>query len=186
MQSQTLQRVCLVRTARAEAAWLAGDRERALQETSEIYDLAVSKQHPWFAGELAFWRWRAEAEVEMPGWMARPYALHIAGDWLSAAEAWEQLGCPYEQARALAEGDIETQIAALEIFERLGVPMQRLRQSWGPHVTLSRKALHPQKPFGPTPARSRSWPSLKVTAMPGYLPAFISPRQIDHHISILR
>ncbi|HKZ71068.1 MAG TPA: AAA family ATPase [Anaerolineales bacterium] len=110
----------LVHAARAEAAWLASDRERTLEEARAVYDLAVSKQHPWFTGELAFWRWRAGDEVAVPEWMAKPFALHIMGNWRAAADEWERLGCPYEQARALADGDTDAQISALEIFDRLG------------------------------------------------------------------
>jgi DNA-binding CsgD family transcriptional regulator len=49
-----------------------------------------------------------------------PHALEIAGDWRAAADAWEQLGCPYEQALALMEGDEPAQREALAIFERMG------------------------------------------------------------------
>ena len=34
-----------------------------------------------------------------------PYALQIAGDWRAAAEAWERIGCPYEQALVLLAGE---------------------------------------------------------------------------------
>jgi hypothetical protein len=50
----------------------------------------------------------------------------IAGDWRAAAAEWERLGCPYEQARALADGDYDAQSTALGIFERLGArPVDR-------------------------------------------------------------
>jgi DNA-binding CsgD family transcriptional regulator len=44
----------------------------------------------------------------------------MAGDWHAAAAFWERVGCPYEQALALVDGDEAAQRAALEIFERLG------------------------------------------------------------------
>ena len=108
------------RAARAEAAWLAGDAARTLAEAEAAYPLTVQKRHPWLAGELAFWRWRAGADDPPPYWVAAPYALQIAGDWRAAAEAWRQLGCPYEEARALADGDTAAQVQALAIFDRLG------------------------------------------------------------------
>ena len=101
----TIQRLGPVRTARAEAAWLAGDKALALQEARAVFDLAVSKQHHWFAGELAYWLWRAGKTVTSPTWLAEPYALEIAGTWQEAATDWAALGCPYEQARALSLGD---------------------------------------------------------------------------------
>src|SRR6185436_7548193 len=108
------------RAARAELGWLAGDHERAIEETRAVYDIAVSKEHPWIAGELAFWRWRAGDTFTPPAWIAKPFALQIAGDWRGAAEEWEERGCLYEQALALMDGDEASQLAALDIFERLG------------------------------------------------------------------
>lgn len=119
-QTGTLQRIAPVRAARAEAAWLAGDRLRALEEANAAYELAVSKKHPWFTGELAFWRRQAGQEVDTPLWTAIPYALQLAGEWQKSAHEWERLNCPYEQARALAGGDKAAQLAALQIYERLG------------------------------------------------------------------
>jgi DNA-binding CsgD family transcriptional regulator len=74
----------------------------------------------WLAGELAFWRWRAGAVEPPPDWIAEPFALQISGAWRASAEAWRRLGCPYERARALADGDAAAQGEALAIFDRLG------------------------------------------------------------------
>ena len=51
---------------------------------------------------------------------ASPFALEIAGDWRAAADAWEQIGCPYERALALLNGDEVAQRTALALFEGLG------------------------------------------------------------------
>jgi DNA-binding CsgD family transcriptional regulator len=92
--------------------------------------MAVSKEHPWVAGELAFWRWRAGDEFTPPEWIAKPFALQMAGDWRDAAEEWERRGCPYEQALALMDGNESAQLTALEIFERLGARpvIEKLKQ----------------------------------------------------------
>ncbi|MBL8094764.1 MAG: AAA family ATPase [Anaerolineales bacterium] len=116
-----LQRLGLTRAASAEGAWLAGDVEQTREHARALYDVAAAKHLSWAVGELAYWRWRAGDDVlPLPDWTARPFALHIAGDWRGAAEAWERLGCPYEQARALADGDVPAQVTALAIFDRLG------------------------------------------------------------------
>jgi DNA-binding CsgD family transcriptional regulator len=112
-----LQRLGHVRAARAEAAWLAGDPERAAREARAAYPLAVEKRHLWFAGELAYW----QREPDPPDWIAAPYQLQLAGEARAAMAAWESLGCPYEAARALAEaGDADALRAAGETLERLG------------------------------------------------------------------
>jgi DNA-binding NarL/FixJ family response regulator len=44
----------------------------------------------------------------------------MAGRWSDAAAAWRAMGCPYEEARALADGDEAAQRAALAILDKLG------------------------------------------------------------------
>jgi DNA-binding CsgD family transcriptional regulator len=120
LASRELQRIGPVRAARAEAAWLAGDPARARAEAEAAYPIAGQKRHGWLAGELASWRWRVGAADPPPDWVAAPFALQITGDWCAAAAAWRRLGCPYEAARARAEGDAAAQEQALATFDRLG------------------------------------------------------------------
>lgn len=187
------QREGLVRAARAEAAWLAGDPERTRAEASAVYELAVSQRHPWVAGELALWRWKAGERVEVPGWMARPYALHLTGDWLSAAEEWERLGCPYERARALADGDAQAQLTALEIFEGLAAQpdADRLRetlQDAGVSGLLRRpRDSTRENPFGLTDRQV----DVLALLVEGLTNAeigerlHISPKTAEHHVSAI-
>ena len=98
-----LQRLGHVHAARAEAAWLADDRERALAEARAVYPLALDKRHLWFAGELAYWQWTAHGLDAAPARIVAPYRLQIEGDPVAAAERWRERGCPYEAARAQAE-----------------------------------------------------------------------------------
>ncbi len=56
-----LQRICPVRNARAEWAWLAGDLDQVRQEAASVYDRVLLAGHRWCAGEFAFWLWRAGA-----------------------------------------------------------------------------------------------------------------------------
>jgi DNA-binding CsgD family transcriptional regulator len=116
----TLQRLGPVRAARAEAAWLAGDADRAVVEAKAAYPLALAKAHPWLAGELAYWQWRAGALKTAPPGIAEPFALEIAGAVERAAGAWTDRQCPYESARALAasrdEGAMKRGLVALELL----------------------------------------------------------------------
>src|SRR5262249_24992033 len=77
-----------------------------------------------------FWRWRAGDHVSLPPWAARPFALQVEDDWCAAANEWERLGCPYERAMALIDGDRAAQFLALDIFEQLGAlpPAEIVRQ----------------------------------------------------------
>ena len=106
---------------RAEANFLSGDIAESMAEARAAYALAVARGHPRYTGELAYWRWKGGEIVEPPSDILTPFALQIAGDWQGAARAWDDLGYPYEAARALAEGSDETALrAALATFERLG------------------------------------------------------------------
>ncbi|MDQ3447407.1 MAG: winged helix-turn-helix domain-containing protein [Pseudomonadota bacterium] len=118
--SGTLQRVGPVRAARAEAAFARGDLVAADREAATALPLAERQRHPWFIGELAYWRWRCGALHQAPENCAAPFALEIAGRWREAAAAWDDLDCPYERSRALAEGDDASQREALAIFDELG------------------------------------------------------------------
>jgi DNA-binding CsgD family transcriptional regulator len=186
-----VQHLGLVRVALAEAAWLAGDRARALEEARAAYDLAVSKRHPWITGELAFWRWRAGDDVQpLPEWIAQPYALHIGGDWRAAAEEWERLGCRYEQACALADGDAEAQLAALEIFERLGARpaadalRQKLRAA-GRRAPRKPRSSTRENPFGLTGRQVEILRLLVDDLSNAEIAArlHISLKTVDHHVS---
>lgn len=130
LASNTLQRIAPVRAARAEAAYLRGDLRAVAEEAQAALALATDHRHPWFIGELAYWLHRAGALDVVPEPCAEPFALQIRGRWREAAAAWANLGCPYEQARALSEGDSEAQLEALNLFEQLGArpAAERLRQ----------------------------------------------------------
>jgi DNA-binding CsgD family transcriptional regulator len=186
----SLHRIGLVRAARAEAAWLSGNRERTLEEASAVYGLAVSKQHPWFTGELAFWRWRAGDKISLPGWTAKPFALHITGNWRAAAEEWERLGCPYEQARALADGDAGAQFNALAIFDRLGArpaaeALRAKMQAAGAPIPRGPRPTTRENPFGLTKRQSEILALIAEGLTNAEIAArlHISPKTTDHHVS---
>ena len=115
-----LQRLGPLATARAEAAWQRGDLDQVAAEAIPAYELALSLNDPWILGQLAYWIGRSGAREVQLERLPPPFAFMLQGDWQSAELAWEQLGCPFEQAMALAEGDETAKLEALAIFERLG------------------------------------------------------------------
>ncbi|GGC60740.1 helix-turn-helix transcriptional regulator [Undibacterium terreum] len=190
-QSGTLQRVAPVRCIRAEAAWLAGDDAAAAKEASAVLDLAQAKGHPWFLGEIAFQLWRAGQLEQVPQECAAPYLDQMQGRWESAARFWKELGCPYEQARALSDGDEAAQKLALEIFDSLqAAPManwlRRRMRSEG--VRAIPRGPHPSTRSHPAGLTSREIQILGLLA-DGLQNSQIaqklsrSPRTIDHHVA---
>ena len=182
-----------MRAARAEAAWLTDDRPRALAEARAAWDLALHHKHAWHTGELGFWRWRTGDRVRLPAHAARPFARQVAGDWRRAADAWQRLGCPYERARALAEGDEAAQLAALEIFDRLGARpeldrlRQRLRAAGARHIPRGPRPATRGNPFGLT-AREAEIAALLARALTNArigARLHISPKTVDHHVSAI-
>jgi DNA-binding CsgD family transcriptional regulator len=182
-----------VRTARAEAAWLDGDRERTLVESRAVYDLALRHRHAWHTAELTFWQRRAGERVALPAWAAAPFALQMRGEWRRAATAWAKLGCPLEHARALEDGDGAAQVEALEVLDRLGArPVadalrKRLRAEGVRRIPRGPRATTRAHPFGLT---SREMEILDAVAA-GLSNAqigdrlHISAKTVDHHVSAI-
>jgi DNA-binding CsgD family transcriptional regulator len=189
----TLQRVGPVRAARAEAAWLTGDAERTLAEAGADYELALSKRHLWFAGELAYWQWKAGRLDDAPDWIAEPYRLQMGGFAVEAARAWRGRNCPYEAARALAEAEDDASLLeALAEFERLGAEpaAKRVRQALRARGAAVPRGPRPATQANPAELTAREVEVLRLVAAGLRNSAIaselvVSPRTVDHHVSAI-
>jgi DNA-binding CsgD family transcriptional regulator len=123
--------------------------------------------------------------------MAEPFARQIAGDWAGAAAAWERLGCPYEQARALADGDHSAQTRALALFDGLDARpaaaalRRRMRQAGAPHIPRGPYAASRANAFGLT-ARQLTILGLLAEGLSNPQIAdrlSISAKTVNHHVS---
>jgi DNA-binding CsgD family transcriptional regulator/tetratricopeptide (TPR) repeat protein len=178
-----LQRLGHVHAARAEAAWLARDPERTVAEARAAYPLALEKRHLWFAGELAYWQWRAGELDEAPPWIAEPYRLQLDGDVAAAAAAWRDRGCPYEAARTLADADDEAALPELDVLGARPAAAE-LRRRLG--VRGPRPATR-ENPAGLT-ARELDVLGLLAQGLRNAEIAaqlYVSTRTVDHHVSAI-
>jgi DNA-binding CsgD family transcriptional regulator len=196
-RSGKLLRLGPVRAVRAEAALLGGDRERARTETLALHTLIFERGNRWLRGEFA-WLQRQAGEQDVPtDGLAEPYALLIAGDWNRAAAAWRALGCPYEEACALAESEDPAVVhQAVAIFEELGAK-PRIEQAIGRLRTLGVDDL-PVLRRGPR-ATTREHPAgltrreaevlalvaegLRNTEIAERL--YLTPKTVSHHLSAI-
>jgi DNA-binding CsgD family transcriptional regulator/tetratricopeptide (TPR) repeat protein len=190
--SQTLQRLAPTACARAEAAYVRGDVPALRAEVQRALPLARAKGHPWFVGELSWWLSRVGGlgDASTAG-CAEPFALQIAGRWREAADAWAVLGCPYEQARALADGDLAAQREALALFEALGARpaadalRQRLQDAGVRGLARGPRASTLDHPFGLTTRELEVLRLLCEGLRNAEIAARVhrSVRTVDHHLA---
>ena len=187
-QTGEFQRIAPIAAARAEAAWLRGDRAGAVAEASHSFGLSEDRHEPWARGALAFWMWCGGAiEVPPPG-IAEPYSLLIDGHALEAERAFAGAGRPYEAALAAAESDDPAAIQrAMETFEQLGAARlpERYRQKLR---SLGVRGPRPSTKANPSGLTAREVEILELVDqglrnadIAGRL--FVSPKTVDHHIS---
>lgn len=187
------QRIVPMASARAEAAWWAGDPERTISEAQAGYDLAIQAHDDWSVGTLTYWTWRAGGLLSLSAPTPDAYRLMMEGNWQLAAGEWARLGCPFEQALALSAGDRQARLAALAAFEHLGA---------NPAARALRRELQQEGergiPRGPRPATRRNAQGLTAREMEilrllaeGLGNAAvahrlsISPKTVDHHVSAI-
>ena len=162
--NRDIMRLAPIAVVDAEAVWLGLERPGALQRLRAAFDAAVPTQgETWALADTALWLTILGERVDMPPEamkrLSPAHRLHIIGDWQGAAEAWRELGCPYEQAIALAQGTEGQQREALALFDGMGAApaAQKLRR-------LMRQRGIRSVPVGPRSARRNN-------------PAGLTPRQ---------
>jgi DNA-binding CsgD family transcriptional regulator/tetratricopeptide (TPR) repeat protein len=189
-----LQRLWPAAAGRAEAAWLAGRPDDIPGLVTDTFALAVRLGQAWPVGELGFWLWRAGELPTPPQEAAEPFALQIAGDWRAAADAWERIGCPYEVAVALADGDEPDELRrALTILGGLGAAPMADRVA----ARLRELGVHdlPRRPSRATVGNPAGLTGrqLEVLGLLGEgrtnaeigAALHISPKTVGHHVSAI-
>jgi DNA-binding CsgD family transcriptional regulator len=188
--TRELQQIAPVAAARAEASLLAGDADAVAAATEEAFQLARLRRSPWTLGELACLRRRAGIEEPLPEPIAEPYALELAGEWAAAASRWEEIGCRYEAAGALAaSGGEEALRRAHAELEQLGArpAASAVARTLRALVARGPRAATTRNPANLTP---REVEVLSLIAQ-GLRNAdiaqrlVVSQRTVDHHVSAI-
>ncbi|MGZ3922366.1 MAG: AAA family ATPase [Flavisolibacter sp.] len=108
-----------VLVAMLEYEWITG--QRLIED--EIVDLAVNRAGQngnILSSEFAFWLWKVRKLPVRFSDFYEGYPFNDSGDASKAAVLWNSIGCPYEQALMLFQGDYTSKIQALDIVDKLG------------------------------------------------------------------
>jgi len=193
IQTKEIERLAPIALARVDRAWLAGELEQVVAEAQSMVELAKINKDPWLYGESVCWLWRAGVSQTPEQEIAEPYALQIAGNWRAAADRWREIGCPYDEAMALSNGDEAAQRDALAIFEELGAnpAAERLRQKLrATRVRGIPRGPRPSTKDNPAGLTARQMEVLSLLSS-GSTNAeiaerlFISYKTVDHHVSAI-
>ena len=193
MQTKELERLVPIASARVEMAWLAGDLEQVVAEAQSVLQVAKGNNDPWLHGEFVSWLWRAGVTQPIEQEIAKPYALLIAGNWRAAADCWRKIGCPYEEAVALSDGDEAAQREALTIFEKLGAEpaadrlRHRLRATGVRGIPRGPRQSTVENPAGLTARQMEVLSLMSEGCINAQIAErlFISNKTVDHHVSAI-
>ncbi|HEX5264327.1 MAG TPA: AAA family ATPase [Phenylobacterium sp.] len=196
--SRDVMRLAPIAYADAEAYWLGEPRPWALEGLRAASErLLQVRSEFWLLAEIGLWLTVLGEPPDLPAdaldHLLPAHRLHIAGRWREAAEAWREMGCPYEQAIALWGGDEAAQREALAIFDRLGAaPAARklrreMRERGLRSVPTGPRSARRNDPAGLTPRQNQVLAllaeGLSNTEIAERLKT--SPKTVEHHVGAI-
>lgn len=178
----------------AEQCWTKGTAtEPALTLLGEAASLAKENGSPWDRAALWHWSRALGQHGPSPPDMPEPYALSAAGDVAAAANAFEALGMPFEQALMLAKGNVSQVARSLAILDRVGAPATAARirvelkgtgggiGSRGPRAsTLGNRFGLTKREIDVLGALDKGWTNREIGER-----LFVSAKTVDHHVSAI-
>lgn len=177
-----------------EVAWLAGAEPQEIEEAARPADAAGPDVTRWFAGDIEAWRHRAGLDCGDPAELPEPYRLEISGDVEGAARWWQERGCAYDAALALAcSGDPVLMRRALDMLHDLGaqpaaaVVARRLRSLGARSLPRGPRPATAANPAGLTGREAQVLALLATGLANSEIAArlVLSDRTVDNHVSAI-
>jgi len=186
-----LQHIWAPLCALAEMYWLQNQPDKAIEVLEEPLQRVLTTDTVWGRGEIAYWMWRVGGLDRVPDRLAVPFEMMITGDWEGAAGEWERIGCPYERALALSQGDTAAKFQALEIFDSLGARpagqwlRSTLRDEGIESIPRGPRQTTRDNPEGLTSRQAEVYELITTGLSNGEIAErlFISQKTVEHHVS---
>ena len=176
--------------ALAEFNWIVGAADNPTAQMTAIMERGLEIRFLWSTGALALWLRRLGELTDVPQGIAEPYRLVMEGEPSAAAGMFAAIGCTYDSALALLDGDASEQLAALSSFETMGAAgvATKVRKSLrdrGVAVPRGRGRTTRRHSAGLTPRQAEALSlmaeGLSNTEIADRL--FLSPRTVEHHVA---
>ncbi len=185
------QRIVPVMVALLEYEWLTRNEIIAEEELKICVDLVQKADNIVLNSEFAFWLLKVRKQEIGLADLYEPYQLLRTGETRMAETFWEKLGCPYEKAFALFEGNEDDKKNALMIFQQLGADAvyEKIKMEMRAHgIKKIPRGLRESTKTNPAHLTNRELDVLQLLQkgvqnkeIAGTL--YISPKTTDHHIS---
>jgi DNA-binding CsgD family transcriptional regulator len=119
-ESMELQRILPALTVLLEFEWITG--KPVVEKAAIEYAIGLLSQGGTLreCSDFDFWLWKSRGQHVPLRQVDERYRAGEPKQAMEAAAGWEKLGCPYEQALFLFEGDEEAKRQAIGIVQRLG------------------------------------------------------------------
>jgi DNA-binding CsgD family transcriptional regulator/tetratricopeptide (TPR) repeat protein len=192
-ESMELQRMLPALTALLEYEWITG--HAILEKAAIEYAIGLLSQGGTLreSSEFDFWLWKVRGQQVPLHAADERYRTDHPAITLETAAGWGRLGCPYEQALFLFEGDDDAKRQAIAIVHRLGANAVYEKMKLGMRsegirsiprgsrkTTRDNPALLTERELGVLELLKEGLQNKEIGSR-----LYISAKTVDHHISAI-